>query len=86
VLLGLIFKRVDGLLRGAAALLVKVYRSLISPLFGPSCRFSPTCSQYALEAFAGYTFLRACVLIFKRVSRCHPFSAGGYDPIKKSNG
>jgi len=86
VLLGLIFKRVGGLLGGAATLLVKAYRSLISPLFGPSCRFSPTCSQYALEAFAGYPFLRACVLIFKRVARCHPFSTGGYDPIKKSNG
>ena len=86
MLLGLIFKRVGGLLGGAATLLVKAYRSLISPLFGPSCRFSPTCSQYALEAFAGYPFLRACVLIFKRVARCHPFSTGGYDPIKKSNG
>ena len=86
MLLGLIFKRVGGLLGGAATLLVKAYRSLISPLFGPSCRFSPTCSQYALDAFAGYAFLRACVLIFKRVARCHPFSTGGYDPIKKSNG
>ncbi|MCZ6678696.1 MAG: membrane protein insertion efficiency factor YidD [Candidatus Poribacteria bacterium] len=62
--------------------IVHGYRKLISPLFPPNCRFYPTCSQYALEAIAKYGALRGCWLILLRLSKCHPYHPGGYDPLK----
>ncbi len=61
--------------------LVRTYRLLISPLFPPSCRFQPTCSQYALEALERFGALKGGWLAIKRVMRCHPFHPGGYDPV-----
>ncbi len=64
--------------------LVKFYRSQISPLTPPSCRFIPTCSQYALEALEKYGALKGTWLTIKRLSRCHPFHRGEhdfYDPV-----
>ena len=64
--------------------LVKFYRSQISPLTPPSCRFIPTCSQYALEALEKYGALKGTWLAIKRISRCHPFHRGEhdfYDPV-----
>jgi putative membrane protein insertion efficiency factor len=58
------------------------YKLFISPLFPPSCRFTPTCSEYAAEAIGKYGFLRGAVLGVKRILRCHPFAAGGYDPVQ----
>ncbi|MEC8646292.1 MAG: membrane protein insertion efficiency factor YidD [Candidatus Latescibacterota bacterium] len=60
---------------------ILVYQRLISPLFSPSCRFHPTCSQYALDALRKYGFLQACWKIIKRISRCHPWGGQGYDPV-----
>ncbi len=62
-------------------LLITFYRSFISPLLGPSCRFQPTCSNYALEAFRTHNFFYASWLSLWRVLRCNPFSRGGYDPV-----
>ncbi|WP_083525151.1 membrane protein insertion efficiency factor YidD [Thermotalea metallivorans] len=62
--------------------MVKIYRRYISPLKRPSCRFYPTCSQYALEALGKYGALRGTLLILKRIVKCHPFHPGGYDPLK----
>ncbi|MDJ0660834.1 MAG: membrane protein insertion efficiency factor YidD [Crocosphaera sp.] len=62
-------------------LLIKVYRKLISPLFPPSCRFRPTCSQYTLEAIEKFGALQGSFLGLKRILRCHPFHPGGYDPV-----
>ena len=62
-------------------LLIKAYRSFISPLFPPTCRFQPTCSQYALEAISTYGTFKGGWLAIKRILRCHPFHPGGYDPI-----
>ncbi|WP_107669582.1 membrane protein insertion efficiency factor YidD [Cyanothece sp. BG0011] len=62
-------------------LLIKGYRTLISPLFPPSCRFRPTCSQYTLEAIEKFGALRGSWLGLKRILRCHPFHPGGYDPV-----
>jgi putative membrane protein insertion efficiency factor len=61
--------------------LIHSYRILISPLFPPSCRFHPTCSQYGLEAIARYGALKGGWLTAKRIARCHPWSAGGFDPV-----
>ncbi|MBD1995618.1 membrane protein insertion efficiency factor YidD [Leptolyngbya sp. FACHB-541] len=61
--------------------LVRGYRLLISPLFPPTCRFQPTCSQYAIEAIAQYGALRGSWLAAQRILRCHPFHPGGYDPV-----
>ncbi len=62
-------------------LLIKGYRKFISPLFPPSCRFRPTCSQYTLEAIEKFGPLQGSWLGFKRILRCHPFHPGGYDPV-----
>ncbi len=61
--------------------LIQIYRSWISPLYGPTCRFQPTCSHYALEAIARFGPGRGSWLALKRILRCHPLQAGGYDPV-----
>jgi putative membrane protein insertion efficiency factor len=60
---------------------ITAYRWLLSPLLGPSCRFYPSCSAYALEAIAAYGALRGAWLAARRIGRCHPWNAGGYDPV-----
>ena len=62
-------------------LLIRGYRILISPLFPPSCRFNPTCSQYALEAVERFGVFKGGWLAIKRILRCHPLHPGGYDPV-----
>ena len=62
-------------------LLVHVYRSGISPLLPPSCRYYPTCSAYALEAIERYGAWRGGWMALPRILRCHPFHKGGYDPV-----
>ena len=61
--------------------LIRGYRLLISPLFPPSCRFQPTCSQYAIQAIERFGALKGGWLAIKRILRCHPFHPGGYDPV-----
>lgn len=60
---------------------IRGYQKFISPALPPSCRFTPSCSQYALEAVAKYGALRGGWLAARRLVRCHPFNPGGYDPI-----
>nr|WP_304083312.1 membrane protein insertion efficiency factor YidD [Peptostreptococcus stomatis] len=62
--------------------MVRFYQVFISPLKGPTCRFYPTCSQYSIQAFKKYGFLKGLWLTLRRVSKCHPFHPGGYDPLK----
>ena len=64
--------------------LIRIYRSYFSPFFPPSCRFYPTCSQYAQEAVNRYGAIRGGWLAIKRLCKCHPFHAGGYDPVEPS--
>lgn len=62
-------------------MIVRGYQVAISPLLPPSCRYTPTCSQYAVEALRRYGALRGSWLTLRRLGRCHPFRAGGYDPV-----
>jgi putative membrane protein insertion efficiency factor len=61
--------------------LVRGYRIAISPLFPPTCRFYPTCSQYAIEALETHGVLKGSWLSVRRICRCHPLNPGGYDPV-----
>ena len=60
---------------------IHIYRKHISPFFPPSCRYTPTCSQYALEAIMEYGAWKGALLAAWRILRCNPFSKGGYDPV-----
>jgi len=60
---------------------IRTYRKYISPAFPPSCRFTPTCSQYALEAVERFGAVRGGGLAVWRILRCNPFCKGGYDPV-----
>lgn len=62
-------------------LFIRFYQMFISPLFPPTCRFYPTCSQYAIEAIQKKGVLRGVWLAIKRIAKCHPFHPGGYDPV-----
>lgn len=61
--------------------LIRLYQRYISPLTPPTCRFQPTCSNYAVEAISEYGVLKGTWLGTKRILKCHPFHAGGYDPV-----
>ncbi|MFA6179896.1 MAG: membrane protein insertion efficiency factor YidD [Candidatus Methylopumilus sp.] len=61
--------------------LIRAYQILLSPFFGQQCRFSPTCSQYALEAVQKHGALRGAFYAVRRLLKCHPWHAGGHDPI-----
>ncbi len=62
-------------------ILITLYQKLLSPLLPPSCRYTPTCSQYAREALLKHGVFRGLLLAVRRLLRCHPFHAGGYDPV-----
>ena len=61
--------------------LIRAYQLAISPLLGPRCRFYPSCSHYAIEAIETHGALRGSWLTMKRISRCHPWHEGGFDPV-----
>jgi uncharacterized protein len=61
--------------------LVRAYRWLVSPVLAPACRFHPSCSSYAEEALARHGALRGGWLAARRICRCGPWNAGGYDPV-----
>ena len=63
-------------------LLIRIYQRLISPLIGPACRFHPTCSAYAIEAIRLYGPVRGTGRAIARLARCHPWTDGGYDPVR----
>ena len=63
--------------------LIKIYKLLISPLTGHSCRYLPTCSDYCMEALKEFGLLKGLLLSLKRILSCNPWSSGGFDPVKK---
>lgn len=62
-------------------MLIRFYQKALSPLIPSACRFTPTCSQYTYEAIEKYGLLRGSWLGARRIGRCHPWNAGGYDPV-----
>ena len=70
-------------MRHVLKLLIRGYQLALSPMFGPSCRYYPSCSQYALEAVDSHGAMRGGWLAAKRICRCHPFHDGGFDPVPK---
>tara|TARA_A200000113_G_C8824567_1_gene341636 strand:+ start:555 stop:794 length:240 start_codon:yes stop_codon:yes gene_type:complete len=60
---------------------IKIYQRFVSPFFPSSCKFSPSCSKYGIEAINKYGVLKGSVLTVKRILKCNPWSKGGYDPI-----
>jgi putative membrane protein insertion efficiency factor len=61
--------------------LIRIYQWGISPWFGPRCRYTPSCSQYALEAFQKHGIIKGGWLALKRIGRCHPWGGHGHDPV-----
>ena len=61
--------------------IIKLYQWIISPLLGPSCRFTPSCSEYALQAFQKYGLIKGLWLASRRIVRCHPWGGHGEDPV-----
>ena len=66
--------------------LVRAYRLVVTPALPPACRFAPSCSQFAIEAIERHGAGRGFVLATRRVARCHPWNAGGYDPVPEREG
>ncbi|MHB8769379.1 MAG: membrane protein insertion efficiency factor YidD [Syntrophales bacterium] len=62
--------------------LIRAYQICVSPFLLPCCRFTPTCSEYAIDAISSYGPLKGSYLALTRLLRCHPFHPGGYDPVK----
>jgi putative membrane protein insertion efficiency factor len=65
--------------------LIKLYRYAISPYLAPSCRYTPTCSSYAIEAVQRFGAFRGSWMAIRRITRCHPWHEGGYDPVPENN-
>lgn len=70
-----------GLMRGVFLALIRLYQRTLSRVLPPSCRFTPSCSEYTYQAIARYGVLRGGWLGVRRISRCHPWNPGGYDPV-----
>ena len=69
------------MLRRLFILPIRFYQGAISPLFPPVCRFTPTCSQYAVEAIMRHGVVKGSWLALRRIARCHPWGDSGYDPV-----
>ena len=68
-------------MRKLAVIIIKGYQKIISPIFPPSCRFYPTCSEYGIQAVTKYGVIKGGVKTVWRIIRCNPFTKGGYDPL-----
>ena len=73
--------KISAALRWLAIKLIRGYQIFISPMIGQRCRFTPTCSSYAIQAISLHGIVKGCWLAGLRLIRCQPFSKGGYDPV-----
>lgn len=71
-------KRLTGVI---AAVPIRLYQLVLSPLLGRNCRFSPSCSSYAIEALGRFGIVKGGILSIRRLGRCHPFGSSGFDPV-----
>ncbi len=69
-------------MRKVLVYLIRFYQKAISPLFPPSCRFYPTCSEYSVQAISKYGVIKGGIKSVWRILRCNPFNKGGYDPVE----
>ena len=74
-------QRINYLLSLPFLVLIRFYQLVLSPLLGPKCRYTPTCSHYAMEAIRKYGPLKGCWLAMRRIGRCHPWGGHGHDPV-----
>ena len=63
---------------------IKIYKFLVSPLLGDSCRYYPSCSDYSIDSLKTYGLFKGFFLSVKRIFSCHPWASGGFDPVKKN--
>jgi len=63
-------------------IIIKIYQKIVSPLFPPSCRFYPSCSEYCYQSIEKHGLMRGGWYSFLRIGKCHPFHSGGFDPVK----
>jgi len=75
-----LLRRSDQLASGVLIGLIRLYQGTISPLIGPACRFEPSCSRYMIASVNQYGLIRGVFKGLRRLSRCHPWHPGGYDP------
>jgi putative membrane protein insertion efficiency factor len=76
-----IFKYVINIITLPLILVIKIYQLIISPLFPSSCRYTPTCSHFSIEALKKYGIIKGGWLSIKRILSCHPWGGSGYDPV-----
>jgi len=69
-------------MKNILVIFIQLYQRYISPLKGPTCRFYPTCSEYAIQAILRYGIWKGTIKAVIRILKCHPFHRGGYDPVK----
>ncbi|HNP53651.1 MAG TPA: membrane protein insertion efficiency factor YidD [Ferruginibacter sp.] len=74
-------KQLNRILSFPFVLLIRLYQLVLSPWIGPRCRFTPTCSQYGIEAFQKHGPLKGFWLTIRRISKCHPWGSHGHDPV-----
>ena len=78
-------KYLNTVLAGFVGALINAYRRFISPMFPPSCRYQPTCSEYTLTAIAHHGAIKGVWLGLKRIGRCHPWGGEGFDPVPNAD-
>lgn len=87
---GFAIRAISATFRALALIMIAIYRAAISPLlvamFGRACRFEPTCSEYAALAIRRHGIVRGGAMAAKRLARCHPLGAHGYDPVPAASG
>jgi len=79
--MGLPMKLIKQILSAPFIILIRAYQLVISPWLGPKCRFTPTCSEYSLQAFKKYGPVKGFRLSVNRIRKCHPWGDSGYDPV-----
>jgi len=80
------FIPINNLIKKGLLMIIRFYQNGISPLLGPRCRFTPTCSQYTYEAITEHGIIKGTYLGIKRLLKCNPFFKGGYDPVPCKKG